>query len=169
MITPGPAIVAALTAIVAALSSCQPAEASPASTGPTVGVVDHVTDGDTVRVTGVGTIRIRGLDTPETKKPRTPVQCGGPEATAYASYRLLGRKVRLVTDPGDLHDRYGRTVAEVWLLDGSSYAEDAVREGMGKAYLYKAKHPASNWPAILAAQANAQAAHRGMWACPAAR
>jgi micrococcal nuclease len=129
-------------------------------------VVVRVVDGDTVALTGGEKIRIRGLDTPETRKPGVPVQCFGPEATAYARQQLLGRRVRLVTDPGDLRDRYGRLVAEVW-VDGRSYAEDAVRAGEGRAYLYSRRHPASNWADIEAAQREAQAGHKGLWgACP---
>lgn len=162
-----PAAIAATLAALVAVAGLTRAYAI-ADAEPTLlatGTVDRVVDGDTLVING-GKVRVRGLDTPETKKPGTPVQCGGPEATAFAKRELLGEPVRLVTDPGDLLDRYGRTVAEVWLLNGHSYAEDAARAGMGKAYLYDRKHPATNWQAIQAAQDAAQAAHLGMWACP---
>lgn len=143
--------------------ACGVAAMSPAAP---VDVV-RVTDGDTVKVSTGETIRIRGVDTPETKKPGTPVQCGGPEATEFAKRTLLGKHVTLLTDPGDLYDRYGRTVAEVRLPSGESYALLAVREGVGRAYLYNRKHPASDWPAIQAAETDARAAHRGLWGhCP---
>lgn len=128
--------------------------------------VQHVIDGDTVAMADGEKIRIRGLNTPETHRPNTPVQCGGPEATTYAREHLLGHSVRLVTDPGDLRDRWGRLVAEVWVGE-RSYAADAVRGGMGKAYLYDKRHPAGNWAEIEAAEREAQAMHRGLWgACP---
>jgi micrococcal nuclease len=42
-------------------------------------------DGDTVRVKLADgrfeTVRLIGIDTPETKKPDVPVECGGPDAT----------------------------------------------------------------------------------------
>lgn len=127
-------------------------------------VVENVTDGDTITAGGTK-IRIRGLDTPETKKPGVPVQCGGPEATEYARAHLLGRQVRLVVDPDDAVDRYGRAVAEVWIGE-HSYARDAVRAGMGRAHLFDRRHPASNWPDIQRAEQQARAERIGMWRCP---
>ena len=66
------------------------------------GEVTRVVDGDTVKVRSRGfetTVRLIGIDTPETRDPSQPVQCFGPEASARAK-RLLptGRRVRLVTD-----------------------------------------------------------------------
>lgn len=165
MLAPAMTAVAAVGAVIAATHMTGPTP-KPAAPPAGTAVVTKVVDGDTIHVQPGGTIRIRGIDTPETKKPGTPVQCGGPEASAYATRALAGQTVRLVTDPGDLHDRYGRTVAEVWLPNGHSYAADAVEAGMGRAYLFNKRHPASNWPAIEAAQSDAQGAHRGMWACP---
>lgn len=130
------------------------------------GVVTSVVDGDTIHAEVDGhleKIRIKGLNSPETVAPGKPVQCGGPEASAYAHKTLDGKHVRLVTDPGDLHDRYGRLVAEVWLVNGHSYALEAVTAGMGRAYVYDRKHPASNADAIAAAEAQARAGHVGMW------
>ena len=62
----------------------------------------RVIDGDTfiVQIAGVTDyVRIIGVDTPETKDPRKPVQCFGPEASAKAKELLLGKKIRLETDP----------------------------------------------------------------------
>lgn len=148
-----------LVLLTGAVTACA---ASPAPAAAEEAVVIHISDGDTVALAGGEKIRIRGLDTPETHKPGVPVQCEGPEATTYAREHLLGHSVRLVTDPGDLRDRYGRLVAEIW-VDGRSYAEDAVRAGMGRAYLFDKHHPASNWPAIEHAQELARAERVGMW------
>jgi micrococcal nuclease len=75
------------------------------------GVV-RVVDGDTVVIAPDTTVRLIGIDTPETVDPRKPVQCFGREASAYAHLLLDGRSVSLEYDPtqGRL-DRYGRTLA----------------------------------------------------------
>ncbi len=94
-----------------------------AITGPQVRVV-RIVDGDTFYAAPVHgdrqiEVRVLGIDTPETKKPGTPVQCGGPEATAYAKRVLSGQIVTLVNDPSqDRLDRYGRTLAYPVLASG---------------------------------------------------
>src|SRR5689334_7778228 len=64
--------------------------------------VTRVVDGDTVvvRYTNGSTdkVRILGVDTPETHKPGTPVQCYGPEASQFTQRMLTGRSVRLELD-----------------------------------------------------------------------
>jgi micrococcal nuclease len=81
--------------------------------------VDRVVDGDTVHVLVAGddvTIRLIGIDTPETVKPGSPVECYGPEASDFAKDSLDGRSVTLEFDASQgLTDRYGRTLAYVWI------------------------------------------------------
>src|SRR5262245_45280563 len=63
--------------------------------------VARVLDGDTVvlrRGDSTETIRLLGVDTPETHHPTKPVQCFGPEASDFTTARLLGRSVRLEDD-----------------------------------------------------------------------
>lgn len=88
--------------------------------------VDRVVDGDTLIVeTGCGatTVRIIGIDTPETVHPDRPVEPFGPEASAAAAAILEGHRVVLETDPGqDLKDRYGRVLAHVWTIQESAGA-----------------------------------------------
>ena len=65
--------------------------------------VTRVVDGDTIEVEMSGRtkpIRLLSIDTPETKDPNQPVQCLGPEATAFLA-RLLptGTSVRLESRP----------------------------------------------------------------------
>lgn len=55
--------------------------------------VTRVVDGDTVDVTRgrrTLTLRLIGIDTPETVHPTEPIECHGPEATQFATRRLLG-------------------------------------------------------------------------------
>ena len=64
-----------------------------------VAVVTHVVDGDTIDVEIGGRaerVRLIGVDTPETKRPDTPVECYGPEASAFTeSVLAIGSRVRI--------------------------------------------------------------------------
>lgn len=102
-------------------------------------VVDLV-DGDTVKVSidgKVETLRLIGIDTPETKDPRKPVQCFGKEASAKAAELLSGRRVRLEADPtqGD-RDKYGRLLRYLWREDGVFFNEWMIRNGYAHEYTY---------------------------------
>ncbi len=82
-------------------------------------VVTHVVDGDTIDVEiGGRTERIRliGIDTPETKKPDTPIECYGPEASAFTAALLpVGAEVRIERDVV-ARDDYGRLLGYVHRL-----------------------------------------------------
>ncbi len=81
----------------------------------------RVIDGDTVLL-ALGTrtmeVRLLGVDTPEVKDPRKPVQFWGAEASAYTKKALEGAKIRLEFDPENRMDVYGRLLAYVHVLDG---------------------------------------------------
>ena len=128
---------------------------------PTATVV-HVLDGDTIRVVHGGhetTIRLLGVDTPETHHPTKPVGCFGPEAAAYTERRLAGRRVELVTDL-EVHDRYGRTLAFVY-LDGNSFNDELLR--LGYARLLVIPPNGAHARTQLAIELAAKAARRGLW------
>lgn len=96
------------------------------------GTITSVVDGDTVRVQldagPIVTVRLTGIDTPETKHPSKPVQCFGVEASAKTAELLpIGSAVGLERDVQD-QDRYGRTLAYVW-RDGVMVNEQLVAEG----------------------------------------
>ena len=79
--------------------------------------VVRVVDGDTISVQLGGRdeyVRLIGVDTPETVKPDTPVQCFGERASHFTKRRLTGRRVRLVfgAEPRDV---YGRLLAYVYV------------------------------------------------------
>lgn len=97
------------------------------------GTVARVIDGDTLVATVAGedlTIRLLNIDTPETKHPDLPVQCLGPEASAFLTRRLpAGTEIELEYDE-ERTDRYGRTLAGVFESDSLISAEIA-KEGLG--------------------------------------
>lgn len=127
--------------------------------------VTHVVDGDTLDVNMNGKterVRLIGVDTPETKKPDTPVQCFGPEASDYTHKTLTGKSVRLEADPqDDDRDRYGRLLRYVYLQDGTLFDESLIQQGYGFAYVL---FPFSKKAEFSKAQDQARAAHVGLWA-----
>ena len=99
---------------------------------PSSGRVVRVVDGDTIRVRLAGAeerVRYIGVDTPETVKPGTRVQCYGKAASAFNARLLRGRSVRLEFD-AERRDRYGRLLAYVYREpDGLFVNAELVRRG----------------------------------------
>jgi len=122
--------------------------------------VTRVIDGDTIVVETVGTVRLIGVDTPETKDPRKPVQAFGAEAAAFLRQLVTDQVVRLDYE-GVRLDRYGRTLAYVYLRDGRFVNAEIVRQGFGHAYL---EFPFEKAEAFRLLEREARAAHRGLWA-----
>jgi micrococcal nuclease len=141
--------------------------ASSGSPAPfTQGTVVRVIDGDTILVRGGGgrieDVRLLGIDTPETVDPRKPVQCYGPQASAFAKHLETGRAVTLRYDR-ELHDRYGRFLAYVWLAGRRPVFVNAVLVQRGYARSYP--FPPNTAHAVLFADLEraAAVAGRGLW------
>lgn len=102
--------------------------------------VERVVDGDTLKVAVDGRterVRVLGIDTPESKKEDTPVECGATDAATSMTRLAEGRDVVLVRDPGtDARDRYDRILAYVE-LDGADLGERQVEQGWAKVYAYE--------------------------------
>lgn len=100
--------------------------------------VTRFSDGDTITVDMNGqkeTIRMIGVDTPETHDPDVPVQCYGPAASAYTKNLIGDQKVRLEADPTNQNrDRYNRLLRYVYLPDGRLIQEEIIKNGYGFAY-----------------------------------
>lgn len=128
--------------------------------------VTKVIDGDTLEVSINGetkSLRLIGLDTPETLDPRKPVQCFGREASNRAKELLTGKKVRLEADStqGEL-DKYGRLLRYIYLEDGTLYNEKMIKDGYAHEYTYNI--PYKYRTQFKAAQADAMNNKRGLWA-----
>ncbi len=99
--------------------------------------VRSTSDGDTIVVSMNGSeerVRLIGVDTPETHRPNTPVQCYGPEASAFTRAELLGKNVRLESDPlSSNRDRYDRLLRYVY-VDNQLFNESLLRTGHAMAY-----------------------------------
>lgn len=127
--------------------------------------ISSVVDGDTVKVNIAGTVttlRLIGMDTPETVDPRKPVQCFGKEASNKAKELLIGKKVRIEKDSsqGEL-DKYGRTLAYIYREDGLFYNKYMIEQGYAHEYTYST--PYKYQAEFKAAQKSAQTNLRGLW------
>ena len=140
-----------------------PAPADPSKQGPYR--VLEVVDGDTVKVSKDGvatTIRLIGIDTPETKDPRKPVQCFGQNASDRAHELLDGLQVELELDPSQgTYDKYGRTLAYVY-ADSTFVNQLLVEQGYAHEYTYD--QPYRYQSQFRAAEADARDAAGGLWA-----
>ena len=99
-----------------------------AASQPATYPVQRIADGDTVVLQTIGTVRLIGVDTPETVDPREPVQRFGRESAAFLRKMLDGQSVRVEYDQQRL-DKYRRTLAYLYLPDGTFVNLEIVRQG----------------------------------------
>ena len=126
--------------------------------------VIRVVDGDTVRVRYEGkneSVRLIGINTPETVAPGRPIQYYGPQASTFAKNLLAGEKVYLLFEPSK-RDRYGRLLAYLYRAPDKLFVnEEIVRQGYGRAYTrYRFKHSKR----FVDLQRKAKSARKGLWA-----
>jgi micrococcal nuclease len=137
---------------------------APGRDDPSVGRVLRVVDGDTIHVE-VGrrreTVRYIGVDTPESVKPGTPVQCFAKRASAFNHRLVEGERVRLVPD-AEARDRYGRLLAYVYRRpDGMFVNAELVRRGF--ATILTIPPNLAHAQEFLRLQRAARQAGRGLW------
>jgi micrococcal nuclease len=130
--------------------------------------VNRVVDGDTVEVIRNGVrsrVRLLGIDAPESVKPNAPVECFGPEASAFATAELLNRNVILEFDPSQPRtDQFDRTLAYVW-VDGAHFNVRAIAGGYAERY--RASRGLAWEKELVQAEQAARSGQRGLWgACP---
>jgi micrococcal nuclease len=157
-----------LVALAVAWSS-RGGDAAPAG-AERVGRVARIVDGDTIVVALAGrTERVRyiGIDTPESVKPDTPVQCFAHRAAAENARLVARERVRLVLDV-EARDRFGRLLAYVYRVrDGVFVNAALVRGGFARTLTIPPNVRFAARFRSLAAQA--RRADRGLWsACGAA-
>ncbi len=166
-------LVLSLSAVIAV--GCGRAVEDTAGTAPGTGgnaTVEAVVDGDTLAV-GLGggrreRVRLLGIDTPESVKRDTPVECFAKEAAARLRALLpAGTPVRLVRDVEE-RDRYGRLLAYVYRQpDGLFVNLDLVRGGYAQLLTYPPN--VAHTEELRRAAGDARRSGRGLWgSCPAA-
>jgi micrococcal nuclease len=131
-----------------------------------VASVISVVDGDTLDLLVGGRqerVRLIGVDTPETVHPSRPVECYGPEASAFTK-KLEGKQVWL-TYGDERYDKYGRLLAYLWLnMDEDPSLEmfnkELISLGYARAYT---RFPFQYLNEFVGAEAGAKASGVGLW------
>jgi len=126
--------------------------------------VRRVVDGDTLVLENKERVRLIGVDNPETKHPRKPVEYYGREASAFTKKLVQGKRVRLEFDQANAHlghkDKYRRTLAYVFLEDGTFLNAEIVKQGFGFAYT---RFPFKYMDEFRGHQREAREKGRGLW------
>lgn len=132
-------------------------------------LVTRTVDGDTLHAKIDGepdevTVRLLGINTPESVDPRRPVECFGKEASHHAQELLQGKRIRLEADPeADERDKYGRILRKVVMEDGTAFNTLMVKEGY--AYAYTSFPMAAAYKRELKnLEEEARLSKRGLWA-----
>lgn len=150
-----------------ALACLLPATSAAVPASATSGRVTHVSDGDTAYIKPLryGTraaswpgrsARFIGVDTPEVFGDD---ECYGPEASAFTTRKLEGRRVK-VTYGEDPVDPYDRALVYVW-RKGRLFNATLVRRGFATVLIIE---PNDRYESKLRRlQERARAAGRGLW------
>ncbi|HEX8073523.1 MAG TPA: thermonuclease family protein [Thermoleophilaceae bacterium] len=158
--SPLPFLIAAVCVAALLVARSRDRAGDPSFKGAAHARVQRVVDGDTVRLAGLGGVRLIGIDTPEVHGGS--IECFGPEASAFAQ-ALLPRGTEIRYRVGRrARDRYGRLLAYVWLADGRMVNRLLAERGYATPLAIAPNDALA--PAFRRAAAEARAAHRGMWA-----
>lgn len=125
----------------------------------------RVVDGDTIEVSinGGESIRVIGIDTPETVHPSVAEECGGAEASRAAQDLLAGEQVRVVFDPSQgKRDKYDRMLAYLDIPGTGDFGEIMLRQGHAEEYTYGSAYQRQS--TYRAAEESARSADKGLWA-----
>lgn len=130
-------------------------------------VVRHV-DGDTVRlefdnppagIKKAESVRMIGVDTPETVHPKREVEYFGVEASEFTKKALLGKKVYVAMD-WDTRDKYKRLLVYIYTEDGRCHNAELISRGYGHAYT---SFPFAFIEEFRNLERAARSEHRGLW------
>jgi len=143
-----------------------------AATAPRLYSVTWVYDGDTIKIEGLGKVRLIGIDVPEEEAserdnyfarqgiPDKVLRRTAKQALGFTIRTVKGNSVRLKFD-SERRDRHGRLLAYVYLLDGRFLNQMLVEEGLAVVYRrfdFRLKKE------FLDAEAAAREGRKGMWA-----
>ncbi|KAF0862475.1 thermonuclease family protein [Pseudomonas sp. LD120] len=134
----------------------------PAPKGLIPARVQSVVDGDTLRLTDGRSVRMIGLNAPELARKGRPA-----EPFAVAARQRLQRWVAQSGGRVDLllgrerRDRYGRTLAHVYGVNGDSFEARLIAEGL--AYQIAIAPNVAQVACLQAAESHARRARLGLW------
>jgi len=118
--------------------------------------ISEIIDGDTFKLSDGRTIRLIGVDTPETEMPFYA------EAVAFAESLLMRKQISTEFDEED-RDKYGRFLVYAY-LDSNFVNELIIRRGLGIVYLFESNLKSASL--LIEAQKEARAANLGIWSLP---
>lgn len=143
-----------------------PTQASPPVKKESTFIVERVVDGDTLVLKGaVGqiTVRLLGINSPESVDPRKVVECFGKESAEHLSQLVLGKTVLMHTDSTQgLRDKYDRILGYIFLSDQQLINKRMIEEGYAYEYTYQTPYEYQN--AFKEAQIYAEKNKLGLWA-----
>jgi len=128
-------------------------------------LIGRVYDGDTVELSDGRKLRLIGIDTPELGHGHNPSQPLA-QAAADTLRKLLATSPRLhLRYDAELHDKYKRLLAHIFLHNGVSVAAALLEQGLATALTV----PPNVWnlACYQAAEQRARLARRGIWSLPA--
>lgn len=128
--------------------------------------VTRVVDGDTLKLRRQGrevTVRLMGINSPESVDPRRPVQCFGREASKAMKRLVEGQRLYFAFDPEQEHqDRSGRLLGYLWLEDGRLVNLAMIQGGYANQYTYDDAYLLRDL--FRQAAREAERTGRGLWA-----
>ncbi|MDE2088499.1 MAG: thermonuclease family protein [Gammaproteobacteria bacterium] len=155
---------AALAALLACRAAFAAADCAPGRISARHQAV-YVYDGDTVRLADGRKLRLIGIDTPELGRNGAPPQPYALRARErlHALLSAQGNRIGFRHDR-TRYDRYQRTLAHVYLPDGTNAAAELLRQGLGTALVV----PPNLWKlgCYQAAEQQARERRRGIWSLP---
>lgn len=159
------ATIAMATGLCLLAASCGTTRVESGAGGRMYATVTAVVDGDTLEISIGGRrdfVRLIGVDTPETKHPTKPVECAGPQASAFTATQFpAGTKVEVSRDV-EARDRFGRLLAYVHRShDGFFLNEELLRNGWARAYPFEPNTSHALHFARVAAEA--RSSNLGLW------
>jgi micrococcal nuclease len=125
--------------------------------------VKRVVEGDTIILESGERVRLLGVNTPETKHRKKRAEPFGKEAAEFTQRMVEGKLVRLETDSAaSLRDKHSRTLAYVFLEDGTFLNAEIIRQGYG--FAVRSSPPLKYEYEFVQLEWKARKHRRGMWA-----
>ncbi len=122
-------------------------------------VVRRASDGDTIRLSTGERIRLIGVDTPEMNDKRPDRRVLAQAAASFVRRSVEGKHVRLEYDR-ERSDKHRRTLAYVYLQDGTLLNAEIIRQGFG---LVCTQHRFKYREEFRKLEREARDTHRGLW------
>jgi micrococcal nuclease len=124
------------------------------------GHVERVVDGETLVVSGIGPVRLLGVDVPRTVDAQRPADPDADPAIVFLRTLLTNRTIRLEYDAVRT-DAARRLLAYVYTANGTLVNAALLKEGLGRT---NAEVPFKMLEEFRRAERDAQTARRGLWA-----